>query len=228
MHLFGKKKKESAAAASDPAAAITKLKESESVLTKRKDVMQHKVNEELKTIKRLMGTKKEADKKAAMMCLRRKKMYEKNVDDLDKMAMNLQTQIFTLENAKMNVEMFKAQQVATSGLKHIHGDMDIDKVEEMQMDLQEQLELAGEIQGALANPIAGQDIDDDELLEELEGLEQEDMDAALADVGPETELEALPAMPSAPSGLPTIAVPAAAAAMTDEERELMELEASMQ
>ena len=42
MHLFGKKKKE---APIDPHDAITKLKETESTLGKRRDVMEHKVNE---------------------------------------------------------------------------------------------------------------------------------------------------------------------------------------
>ena len=36
------------------------------------------------------------------------------------------------------------QQVAAAGLKQIHGEMDIDKVEEIKMDLQEQLEISSE------------------------------------------------------------------------------------
>ena len=44
-------------------------------------------------------------------------------------------------------------------------------------DIQEQQELANEISEAISNPIGfNQDVDEDELLAELEGMEQEDMD----------------------------------------------------
>jgi hypothetical protein len=45
MHLFGRKKKETAAAPETAAASIAKLKDAESVLSKRQAVMQHKVDQ---------------------------------------------------------------------------------------------------------------------------------------------------------------------------------------
>jgi len=236
MHLFGRKKKETAAAPETAAASIAKLKDAESVLSKRQAVMQHKVDQEKAQIAKLLRpandrrttAQKQTDKKSALMCLKRQKMYEKNLDELDMMKMNLETQIHTLESAKMNAEVFKNQQAVAAGLKAIHGELDIDKVEDQQMDLQEQMDLAKEIGSALATPLTGGEIDDDDLMDELTGLEQELMDEEIADVGPATEMEPL-ALPTAPSGQPVIATPAAATttAMTDEERELAELEASM-
>ena len=45
-------------------------------------------------------------------------------------------------------------------------------------DIQEQQELANEISEAISNPIGfNQDIDEDDLLAELEGMEQEEMDS---------------------------------------------------
>lgn len=224
MHLFGKKKKEPVVSAVD---AITKLKDSEATLAKRREFMEAKSKQEADKIRQHLGKKTEKEKKAALMCLRRKKMFDKAVDDLDKMTMNLETQIMTLESAKINTEAFRAQQVAAAGLKQIHGEMDIDKVEEIKMDLQEQLEISNEISDALTTPIAGDAIDDDDLLEELEGLEQEMMDESLGEV-PAASVDTLGdiGLPAVPSDTPALVKPVAAA-MTDEERELAELEASM-
>mmetsp|Transcript_48985 Transcript_48985/g.71823 ORF Transcript_48985/g.71823 Transcript_48985/m.71823 type:complete len:226 (+) Transcript_48985:237-914(+) len=224
MHLFGGAKKKDKPEA-NPHDGITKLKETEAQLTKRKEVMEHKANEETKKIKELMQTKTDKNKKAALMCLKRRKMYEKSSDDLDKMTMNLATQILTLENAKVNMEAFKAQQTTTDYMKKIHGNMDIEQVEEAKMDMEEQLDLAGEITAALTNPLGGQEEDEDDLLAELEDMEQELMDESMAEVGAtEVHLDAgMAAMPSAPAGAPVLVAPV----MTDEERELAELEASM-
>ena len=44
--------------------------------------------------------------------------------------------------AHAQAEVFKNQQAVAAGLKAIHGELDIDKVEDQQMDLQEQMDLA--------------------------------------------------------------------------------------
>ena len=73
--------------------------------------------------------------------------------------------------------------VGSSTMKNIHGEMNIDKVDDTMDDIREQMDLANEISSAISNPL-GLDtgIDEDELAAELEQLEQAELDATLLDV----------------------------------------------
>lgn len=51
------------------------------------------------------------------MCLKRKKMYEKQVQQLNGTRMTLETQLCAIENQSMNVEMFKAMQMGSNIMK---------------------------------------------------------------------------------------------------------------
>mmetsp|Transcript_17908 Transcript_17908/g.43340 ORF Transcript_17908/g.43340 Transcript_17908/m.43340 type:complete len:222 (+) Transcript_17908:257-922(+) len=219
MHLFGKAKPK----APSPSDAIAKLKDSEQMLSKRQAFIQTKIDAEMAMIKKKLAAK---DKKGALTCMKRKKLYEASVDQLEKMTINIQTQIITLEGAAVNVEAFQANKMFVEGMKKVHGDLTVDKVEEQLQDAQEQMDVQKEITDALANPLATDVEDEDDLLAELEELEQEQMDEQLMNVN----LTDTALLPDAPSGMPSLTEPAAAVgapAMTDEERELAELEASM-
>merc|ERR1711991_1091608 len=128
-----------------------------------------------------------------------------------------------LEQAQTNMEVFNAARMGAQGLAKAHNNMNVDEVDDVMDDITEQLQVADEIGSALSQPIGmGADLYDDE----LDDLEQGMIDEQFLDVGaPSTSLPAGrvadPAMPSAPSHVPV------AAAETDEERELRELEASM-
>jgi len=190
------------------------------MLSKRQAFLQTKIDAELSTIK---GKLKAKDKRGAMLHMKRKKLYENSVDNLEKMIMNLQTQIITLEGATVNVEAFHGNKVFTEAMQQIHGGLTVEKVEEQMMDAQEQMDVQKEITEAIANPLMNDGADEDELLAELEELEQQEMDEQLLGVD---EVDTAPALPAVPSGAPSLVQPAAAA-MTEEEQELAALEASM-
>lgn len=79
----------------------------------------------------------------------------------------------------------------------------------MMDDIAEQQDVAREISDAISNPVAfGQDVDEDELLQELEQLEQEELDKELLGVATPT-----PELPSVPVGEPSKAKAKAAASM---------------
>ena len=86
----------------------------------------------------------------------------------------------TIENAHINLETLQAMQAGSSAMKSIHGELDIDKVDDVMEEVREQMDLANEISQAISNPL-GMDtgIDEDELEAELERFEQEALDAAL-------------------------------------------------
>ncbi|XP_015446145.1 charged multivesicular body protein 4a [Pteropus alecto] len=76
---------------------------------------------------------------------------------------------------------------------------DLDKVDELMADITESQEVAKHISDAISQPVGfGDDVDEDELLEELEELEQEELARELLHVG-EKEEEPPFKLPSVPS-----------------------------
>mmetsp|Transcript_53156 Transcript_53156/g.157153 ORF Transcript_53156/g.157153 Transcript_53156/m.157153 type:complete len:144 (-) Transcript_53156:434-865(-) len=140
----------------------------------------------------------------------------------------------TIEENNLNKLTFDAARAAAATMKKQTADMGgVDKVEETFEEVEEAMVDASEIGEVLARGInaPGQDFDEDDMLAELEALEQEGLDSQLGavDLGAtsaEDDAEALRrVMPTAP--MPSAPTTAVKPAMTDEERELAELEASM-
>lgn len=158
------------------------------------------------------------------MALKRKKMYEQQRENLRGARFNLETQLLAIENANVNKETMDAMRTGAQAMKSIHGEMNIDKVENTMDDIREQMDLANEITASISQPL-GMDmgLDMDELDAELEQLEQEELDATLLDAkaGPMPSLpsERLPGEKAVPSAAPP--------AISAEEAELEELRASM-
>ena len=53
----------------------------------------------------------------------------------------------------MNGQAFQALQSATSALKIVHKELDVDRVQDVMDDLAEQHELSSEIASAISNPV---------------------------------------------------------------------------
>lgn len=151
-------------------------------------------------------------------------MYEQQRENLRGARFNLESQVLAIENANVNKETIDAMRTGANAMKSIHGELNIDKVENAMDDVREQMDLANEITAAISQPL-GMDMgmDLDELDAELEELEQEALDASLLDAkaGP------MPTLPDATAAKPVAAPATAAPAMTAEEAELEELRASM-
>ncbi|KAJ3084708.1 ESCRT-III subunit protein snf7 [Quaeritorhiza haematococci] len=223
-NLFGK------ARAAKPTAkdAIVKLRENLEMLEKREKYLQTRIDNELKIAK----ANASKNKRVALMALKRKKAYEDQINKIMGSRMTLETQMMAIENANVNLETMKAMKEGAAAMKAIHGDLDINKVDQALDDMREQMELANEISEAISQPIAGIgfDLDEDELNAELELLEQEELDAKLLETGlSATPLEAAPKVPV--TAVPAVAQPPRPARVQavedDEDAELAELKASM-
>ncbi|KAM5175737.1 charged multivesicular body protein 4a isoform 1-T1 [Callospermophilus lateralis] len=210
--LFGRGKKEKGPT---PEEAIQKLKETEKILIKKQEFLEQKIQQELQTAKK-HGTK---NKRAALQALRRKKRLEQQLAQTDGTLSTLEFQREAIENATTNAEVLRTMEVAAQGMKKAYQDMDIDKVDELMADITEQQELAQQISDAISRPVGfGDDVDEDELLEELEELEQEKLAQELLNVGNEEE-EPPVKLPSVPS----THLPAGPAPKEDEDEELKQL-----
>ncbi|KNC51578.1 charged multivesicular body protein 4a [Thecamonas trahens ATCC 50062] len=216
FNLFGKKKAEPT-----PRDSIIKLRETLDTLDKREAHIESKINKELATAKKYSKT----NRRQALAALKRKKVYENQLNQLAGSRMTLEQQIMSLEMASTNVQVLEAARAGAAGLRQAHNNMTIDDVEDTLDEVREQQDIAAEIGEALSQPLGGLDMDEDDLEAELEAMEQQALDDEFLGVeAPSTSLPsvALPATPNVPTHTPV-----AAAGETDEERELRELEASM-
>uniref|UniRef100_A0A7S2XMK9 Uncharacterized protein n=1 Tax=Attheya septentrionalis TaxID=420275 RepID=A0A7S2XMK9_9STRA len=225
MNLFGKKKAPVASAVSstsssggsDPSTAVVTLRQSIKTQEKREEHLQRKVDAMVAEAKAKMAKK---DKKGALFSLKRKKLYEQEIDKIQNVKMTLETQVMNIESASQNAETFKAMATGTQTMKNIRNDVGVEKVDDMMDDIKEEMEMANEISNAIAQPIDPLLADEDELLAELNALEEEDLESELLAEPAKTQEMRLPDVPV--SKLPTLA-----GATADEEAELRQLEAEI-
>jgi charged multivesicular body protein 4A/B len=144
--------------------------------------------------------------------MKRKKMYEAEVDKIQNVKMTLETQVINLESAAQNAQTYKAMAAGSNTMKKIRQDVGIEKVDDMMDEIREEMELAAEINNAIAAPVDPLMADEDELLAELNALEAQDLEAELL---------------APPMSLPTVPNAKLPQLKKKEEDELKQLEAEL-
>merc|ERR1740123_1115707 len=166
--LFGKSKKSNATASSpDANTAIQQLRGAVVQLEKREVHLQKKIAECL-TAAKLKS--KQNNKKGALFELKKKKQMQRQCDSLQQKTLNLEFQIMALEDAMINKQTLESMQSAKSAMTATMNEHDIDAVDEVMEDLNEQMEMAQEINEAMSQPL-GPVMDDEELEAELAEIE---------------------------------------------------------
>ncbi|KAL9179721.1 hypothetical protein ACHAXT_009011 [Thalassiosira profunda] len=205
-----------AASRTTTANTVVSLRENIATQEKREEHLQKKIDQLTAEAKAKMAKK---DKKGALFALKRKKLYEAEVDKIGNIKMTLETQVMNLESAAQNAETFKAMNAGKSAMTNLREDTNIEKVDDLMDEIKEEMELADEVSNALAQPVDPLLTDEDDLLAELQELEAEDVEEQLLQPARKEEIS----MPAVPSGeLPSI--PNATKA---EEEELKQLEAEL-
>ncbi|KAJ2829918.1 ESCRT-III subunit protein snf7 [Coemansia sp. 'formosensis'] len=228
MNLFFAKKKEKAT----PKDAIINLRETLSMLEKREAHIQSKIDAEVKTARANLTS----NKRAALLALKRKKMYEGQLEKMSGTRITIEGQAMSIEAANVNLETMKAMERGAAAMKLIHKNLNIDKVDQTMEDIRDQMDLANEVSDAISQPqLFGPEMDEDELLAELDELEQEELDKQLLNSGRvPVSLPKLPAA-SVASGSGRVPVrspvavrsPPVAERVDEEDDELAELRESM-
>ncbi|MBA0577974.1 hypothetical protein Gorai_020278, partial [Gossypium raimondii] len=115
---------------------------------------------------------------AAIQCLKRKRLYEQQIEQLGNFQLRVHDQMIMLEGAKATTETVDALRTGAAAMKAMQKATNIDDVDKTMDEINEQTENMKQIQEALSTPIgAAADFDEDELeaeLEELEGAELEE------------------------------------------------------
>ncbi|KAF9534766.1 vacuolar protein sorting-associated protein 60 [Crepidotus variabilis] len=133
------------------------------------------------------GPGKAAVEQRALRVLRQKKMYESQIMQLQQQTFNMESTALATENLKNTMATLDAMQVANKELKKQYGKVDIDKIDDMHMEMEDLLEQANEIQETLGRSYAVPDeLDEADLQAELDALalepEEEEGPSYLSDL----------------------------------------------
>ncbi|RMJ21103.1 hypothetical protein PHISP_08031 [Aspergillus sp. HF37] len=206
-----------------PKDAILRLREQLEMLQKRERHLENQMEEQETVAKKHVSSNKNAAKAA----LRRKKVHEKNLEQTTAQIAQLEQQVYSIEAANINQETLNAMKAAGTAMSHIHGKMTIDKVDETMDQIKEQQQLSDEIGNAITSGATGEQMDEDDLEQELEGLEQEKMDERMLKTGTVPVGDRINQLPTAANGEIKNEPPQTEEGAEDEEAELEKLRAQM-
>lgn len=166
-YLFGGKQQQKKEL---PKKAIVELREHIQMLNKKKTHLELQVQDQDTLARKHITTNKALAKNA----LKRKKGYETNLMKIENQIDSLETNLNAIEGANLNLETMKVMKQGATAMKLIHGEYDVDKVEETMDEIREQVDLADEISDAISRPVGTEYVDEDELDEELAALQEEE------------------------------------------------------
>mmetsp|Transcript_4570 Transcript_4570/g.16370 ORF Transcript_4570/g.16370 Transcript_4570/m.16370 type:complete len:241 (+) Transcript_4570:337-1059(+) len=210
--------------------AVGKLEETKEMLGKRQLVIERKIAAEVAKAKEYAKAK---NKRMALACLKRRKMYEGQLDQIQSYIEKLDSQLIAIQSAQDVSSVTTVIKDSNVHMKNMQKQTNIDAVENLMDDVMETHENQRAIQDALGQPLGmAADLDEDELEAELADLEAETLDESLLEpvstgAVPGAQVPAQPAhvpsMPAVPSHQPTPAQPNTA----EEDAELEALQAEM-
>ncbi|KAG5547438.1 hypothetical protein RHGRI_013208 [Rhododendron griersonianum] len=141
---------------------------------------------------------------AAIQCLKRKRLYEQQIEQLGNFQLRIHDLMIMLEGAKATTETVDALRIGAAAMKAMQKATNIDDVDRTMDEINEQTENMKQIEEALATPIGtAADFDEDELEVEREELEGAELEEQL--------LQPATTAPAAPMQVPGGRLPARAA-----------------
>lgn len=227
--LFGEKPKGapgvpgSSSAANQTISVMQNLSEREEQLEKKKLLLERKIHDEMERAREFTKQKK---KSQALMCLKKKKMYEQQLERLDALMSRVMEQRNMLEEQQTTLGVLSSMQEAAKAQKKTMQEMKIENIDNTLEEIQEVGEQMRMINEAIGQPVGVfADMDQDDLEAELAEMEAEELDNQLLEPAPVPATK-VPGVAEAP--LPSVPQKAAAKpGKTKEELELEALEAEM-
>lgn len=102
--------------------------------------------------------------------MRRKRLYEPELEKVVNMKLNFEMQILSLESMVLDADIIRAIRAGKDAMAAMLKETPIEKVYELNDDIKDLMEDAGLFSNALAQPIDPFVVDDDDLLAELEEM----------------------------------------------------------
>ncbi|GBF94732.1 hypothetical protein Rsub_07615 [Raphidocelis subcapitata] len=202
--------------------AMQNLSEREEQLEKKKALLERKMNEEMDKAREFTRLKK---KPQALMCLKKKKMYEAQLERLDALVARVMEQKNMLEEQQTTLGVVSDMAQAARAQRKTMAEMKIENIDTTLEEIQDLGDQMRQVNEAVAQPVGlFAEMDDGDLENELAELEQEELDSQLLAPAPVPTTRAPAA--AASSSLPAAPTrPVAAAAKAKKSREEEELEA---
>jgi charged multivesicular body protein 5 len=122
------------------------------------------------------GPGKNALKQRALKILRQRKQIEAQKDQLESQAWNMEQAAMTADNLRNTMATVDAMKTANKELKRQYGRINIERIESLQDEMADLLEVSADLQDTMSrNYAVPEDVDEEELDAELEAL-YEDME----------------------------------------------------
>ncbi|KAK5016014.1 charged multivesicular body protein 5 [Cryomyces antarcticus] len=143
------------------------------------DVKLAKLNAELATYQTRLarmkdGPGKAAIKQKALKVLRQRKLYESQRDQLQQQSWNMEQAGMMQDNLKNTMTTVDAMKTTTKELRKQYGKVNIDKIEKMQDEMADLMDMGNDIQESISRSYdVPEDVDEAELDAELEALGEE-------------------------------------------------------
>ncbi|XP_039165234.1 vacuolar protein sorting-associated protein 32 homolog 1-like, partial [Eucalyptus grandis] len=148
---------------------MDKLKETLLMLEEKENVLKRKASQELEEAKRATGVN---DKKAAIQCLKKKKLCEEQIEQLRNFQLKMYDQMLVLDGGEAATLTMDALRTGAAAMKA----MNIADVDNIMDEISEQHETMKQMQEAVSYPSgAAAFFDEDELEAELGELEGTDL-----------------------------------------------------
>lgn len=127
------------------------------------------------------GPGKSALRQKALKILQRRKLLESQRDNLQQQSWNMEQASMMTDNLKNVMTTVDVMKDTSKSLRKQYGKVDVDKIERMQDEMQELMEVGNEIQESLGRSYdVPEDVDEAELDAELEALgEEADFESAM-------------------------------------------------
>lgn len=120
------------------------------------------------------GPGKNALRQKALKVLQRRKQYEAQRDQLSQQSWNMEQAVMMQDNLKNVATTVDAMKTTTKALKKQYGKIDIDKIERMQDEMADLMDIGNEIQESISRAYdVPEEVDEAELDAELEALGEE-------------------------------------------------------
>jgi charged multivesicular body protein 4 len=149
---------------SNTSRVIHKMNDTIDAMDQREQMLMKKIEQETQKAKEAMAKK---NKNLALLCMKRKKLYEDNLGKLTAQRANMETIKITMEDTAMNAEVLGAQRAATNELQRINQSMNADQVEDDMDKMREAMDDQQRIAEMLGQPIGNDMVDEDDLMDEL-------------------------------------------------------------
>jgi charged multivesicular body protein 4 len=147
------------------------------MLDKREALLVKKIANELEKAREF---NRQGNKRAALQCLKRKKLYESQCEVVANQQLKLQEQMIVLEGSKATAETFNALKSGAGAMKQLAKETDVDKVDKVMDEISDQTEKMRQVNEALGQQVGyAAELDEDELEAELAELDALDVEDAL-------------------------------------------------